>query len=123
MTQRIQVDALGRPLCEYREDAAITLDGLGAQTIQRFSVIHHDEASQRFYVEFRETAPKRVGSHMTPAHCETMCPALWASDGLPACVDVGGGQMTMATWPTYALAVAAERAIIAYLMDHGGIHV
>lgn len=124
MRQMIRVDALGRPMGEYREDSPVALSVLGDQSIARFSIIHHHEKSQRFYIEFMERAPRRLTGHRaTGAHVRDLCPAhdaesetAWIDHG-PMC-----DAEPVASFASYAAAVAAERAMIATLMMRGELH-
>ena len=123
--QMIQVDALGRPMGEYREDSPVRLAGLGRQTIERFSVIHHDEPSQRFFVEFRETAPEGwCGRLLYPLAGTIYCPrAVEADDTDHTCIEWGGQKHHVLSFPTYARAIEAEREVIATAMAQGELRV
>lgn len=122
--QAIQVDALGRPMGEYREDSPVTLGALGAQTIQRFSIIHHDEPSQMFFIEFRETAPYDwCGRLLYPLTAYAYCPKAMVAEGTDfKGIDWHGEMHYVVTFPTYALAVQAEREVIATAMQNGELH-
>lgn len=123
--QMVQVDALGRPMGEYREDSPVGLGALGAQTIQRFSIIHHDEASQRFFVEFRETAPDGwCGRLLYPLAGGLFCPRAMEADTTDiAKVRWNERDHYVLSFPSYALAVEAEREVISTLMLQGDLHV
>lgn len=125
MRQMIQVDALGRPMAEYSESAPINLAELGAQAIQRFSIIHHDEGAQRFFVEFRETAPDGwCGRLLYPLAADMYCPrAMLAETTNMVGIDWNGQRHYVVAFPSYALAVEAEREVISSLMLRGELHV
>lgn len=63
--QEIKVDVFGRPIAAYIETAPVNLRVLGAQRIERFTQILHDEDEQRFYILFDKAAPYRAGRSAT----------------------------------------------------------
>ena len=116
LDQHVMVDALGRPITEYNEaDRRVDLSVLGPQTIERFSVVRHDTETQRFYIEFRETAPRVLIGRLATGMLIRAYLGLDAAD-LNFDVNRVQGTHNVATFDSYGGAVQAERRVLAAMM-------
>ena len=116
--QHIKVDALGRPTSAYKDGNPVDLKRLGDQRIERFSEVLHDETHQKFYVQFRVSAPEGLrgtllgeGLHYSATGHE---PAFKGFVNVPE-----AGKQVACLFDTYQAAVDAEQAVLHYLMIQG----
>ena len=114
--QEIKVDALGRPVCAYDEKDPVSLRVLGRQTIERFSIIHHDGDLQKFYIVFDRASPYRAGRLARFKDFEDRAVTVPGPYSRTEDADMPGP-----LFDTYAGAVAAERALLSAMMARGEI--
>lgn len=112
--QEIKVDVFGRPIAAYIETAPVNLRVLGAQRIERFTQILHDEQEQKFTIMFDKTAPEKMRG--TSAF---LCDFDDRDVEIPVTYTLTRNELVL--FDSYADAVKAEQALLSAMLRTGEV--
>lgn len=118
--QAIKIDALGRIMSEHREDSPVDLSQFGPQSITRFSEVLFHEASQLWYIQFRDGAPEKYrGQNLT---CSMARHAGVPDDAYAKLLQTADAPDWVPGFTSYSGAVEVEREVLRWMMRTGKFH-